>query len=60
VRQDRDPGPDRSVGISRRAADANDSASPGGDVTVDEMSEASFPASDPPARWTWELPANAD
>ena len=30
-------------------------ALPGGDVTVEEMSEASFPASDPPARWTWEI-----
>ena len=40
---------------SRRAADASESALPGGDVTVDEMSEASFPASDPPATWTWEV-----
>ena len=32
---------------------------PGGDVTVDEMSDASFPASDSPARWTWEIPARA-
>jgi hypothetical protein len=28
-------------------------------VSVDEMSEASFPASDPPARWTWEVQSNA-
>jgi hypothetical protein len=27
---------------------------PGGGPTVDEMSECSFPASDPPAVWTWE------
>jgi hypothetical protein len=27
---------------------------PGGGSTVDEMSEWSFPASDPPAVWTWE------
>jgi hypothetical protein len=32
-----------------------DKTSPGGDVTVDEMSEASFPASDAPKRWTWEV-----
>jgi hypothetical protein len=24
-------------------------------ATVDEMSECSFPASDPPAVWTWEV-----
>jgi hypothetical protein len=25
------------------------------DLKVDEMSESSFPASDPPASWTWEV-----
>jgi hypothetical protein len=25
--------------------------------TVDDMSEWSFPASDPPATWTWDPPA---
>ena len=44
---------------STGAMDATDRASPGGDVTVDEMSDASFPASDSPARWTWEVPASA-
>ncbi|HET6695429.1 MAG TPA: NAD(P)/FAD-dependent oxidoreductase [Gaiellaceae bacterium] len=44
---------------STRAIDASEPALPGGDVTVDEMSDASFPASDSPSRWTWEIPANA-
>jgi predicted GNAT family acetyltransferase len=42
-----------------RDADARGNAMPGGDVTVDEMSAASFPASDPPATWTWEVAASA-
>ena len=29
--------------------------SPGGGPSVDEMSEWSFPASDPPAVWTWDV-----
>jgi hypothetical protein len=29
-------------------------SAPAGGSTVDEMSEWSFPASDPPAVWTWE------
>jgi hypothetical protein len=41
----------------RRALDARAGALPGGDVTGDEMGEASFPASDSPATWTWEVPA---
>jgi hypothetical protein len=27
--------------------------------SVDEMSEASFPASDAPAVWTWDVPAHS-
>jgi len=33
---------------------------PGGGSSVDEMSESSFPASDPPAVWIWETHAKAD
>ena len=43
----------------RHVAGAREAALPGGGVTVDEVSEASFPASDPPARWTWEVRATA-
>jgi hypothetical protein len=31
------------------------SAAPADDSRVDEMSESSFPASDPPSAWTWEV-----
>ncbi len=51
--------PDDRRRASRTAAVSGGSALPGGDVTVDEMSEASFPASDPPATWTWEVRATA-
>ena len=48
--------------VERDEHDASDpdKTSPGGDVTVDEMSEASFPASDAPKRWTWEVRAPAE
>jgi threonine dehydrogenase-like Zn-dependent dehydrogenase len=57
VQRDRDPVTDNDERASTRGADAR-GALPGGDVTVDQMSEASFPASDPPATWTWEIRAN--
>jgi hypothetical protein len=34
-------------------------AAPAGGATTDEMSECSFPASDPPSVWTWEVNATA-
>jgi hypothetical protein len=56
--RDGDPVTEGEDCASTGAIDASKRASPGGDVTVDEMSDASFPASDSPARWTWEvLPA---
>ncbi len=54
MQPNRDLATDGGERASRRAAHADEGALPGGDVTVDEMSDASFPASDPPARWTWE------
>ena len=59
MQRDRDLATDDGERASRGAADADEGALPGGDVTVDEMSDASFPASDPPARWTWEIRATA-
>jgi beta-phosphoglucomutase-like phosphatase (HAD superfamily) len=53
----RGPGPGHPRDDARaggRAAETR--ARPGGAATVDEMSEWSFPASDPPATWTWEVP----
>ena len=64
MQRDRDPVTDGDERTSTCAVDASEHALPGGDVTVDEMSDASFPASDAPARWTWEVvratPVNAD
>jgi hypothetical protein len=56
--RDRDLETDGDECASRGARDASAGALPGGDVTVDEMSDASFPASDSPSRWTWEVPAS--
>jgi hypothetical protein len=36
------------------------SATPAGGSTTDEMSECSFPASDPPSVWTWEVNSRTD
>ena len=34
---------------------AEPSVAPTDDSRIDEMSESSFPASDPPSAWTWEV-----
>jgi hypothetical protein len=57
--RDRDLVTDGDDCASTGAIDASERALPGGDLTVDEMSDASFPASDSPSRWTWEVPASA-
>lgn len=38
-----------------RAHAAGSAAAPSGWTSVDEMSDSSFPASDPPAVWTWDV-----
>ena len=40
--------------LDTKSSEPTPLGAPGGGSTVDEMSEGSFPASDPPAVWTWE------
>ena len=58
--RDRDPVTAIDEPTDEGTIDASAGVLPGGDVTVDEMSDASFPASDSPSRRTWEVPAGAD
>lgn len=48
--------------LSKDALDTADAARPGpaDGTTVDEQSEASFPASDPPSHWAGEGPVAED
>ena len=39
---------------------ATTEGSAGGSATVEQMGEFSFPASDPPAVWTWDVPQKPD
>jgi hypothetical protein len=49
--QRRDPDPDSTASAIDEAGDEESTTRP----TVDDMSEWSFPASDPPATWTWDV-----
>jgi hypothetical protein len=46
---------ERDSAPARREAPAHSSAG----AKIDEMGKGSFPASDPPAVWTWEPPKRA-
>lgn len=55
MKRDRNPATDEAERASS-VGGARGSSLPGGGSTVEEMSEASFPASDAPATWTWDIP----
>jgi len=53
IRDDRRVNDTDGTAVQPRTPDTK--PAPGGGSTVDEMSEGSFPASDPPAVWTWDV-----
>jgi hypothetical protein len=50
--QRRDPDPDSTASAIDEVGDEGSTSTR---PTVDDMSEWSFPASDPPATWTWDV-----
>lgn len=48
------------IARARTAPRRSRRSEPGGRLSVDEMSESSFPASDAPAVWIWETHTEAD
>jgi hypothetical protein len=53
--EDRRPETEARGGRNVKPAVPKSSVVPADDSRVDEMSESSFPASDPPSAWTWEV-----
>jgi hypothetical protein len=54
-----DPPPSKGAAAQSATSDLPELAgAPSGGSTTDEMSECSFPASDPPSVWTWEVKAH--
>jgi hypothetical protein len=58
VKNDRRGAP-KSAGRAAKPPAPKLPAAPG-DSRVDQMSDGSFPASDPPSVWTWEVKTRAD
>lgn len=52
-------GAPKSAGRAAKPPSPNLPAAPD-DSRVDQMSDGSFPASDPPSVWTWEVKTRAD
>jgi hypothetical protein len=55
----RSPTPDPESNETADGCPSPEQPAPDGDSVVDQMSESSFPASDPPAVWTWDVPPRA-
>jgi hypothetical protein len=53
------PGPDPKSNESSDGGTSPTQPAPDSGSVVDQMSENSFPASDPPAVWTWDVPPRA-
>jgi hypothetical protein len=54
------PSANKAADSQRTKVPDRQPGNPAGGSTTDEMSEFSFPASDPPSVWTWEIKPQTD